>query len=64
MSSKSGLDMQVVLGGVDIEKNEVFDQVIPVERAIVHEQYRQSPFALYNDVGEEHRQQLFTFLLS
>nr|XP_033467828.1 hyaluronan-binding protein 2-like [Epinephelus lanceolatus] len=48
---KSGLDMQVVLGGVDIEKNEVFDQVIPVERAIVHEQYRQSPFALYNDVA-------------
>lgn len=46
--------MQVVLGGVDIEKNEAYDQVIPVERAIVHEEYKESPFALHNDVGELH----------
>lgn len=44
--------MRVVLGGVDIQKDETYDQVIPVERAIVHEGYKQSPFALYNDVGE------------
>lgn len=44
--------MRVVLGGVDIQKDETYDQVIPVERAIVHESYNQSPFALYNDVGE------------
>lgn len=44
--------MQVVLGGVDIEKDEVYDQVIPVEKAIVHEEYKESPFALHNDVGE------------
>lgn len=44
--------MRVVLGGVDIHKDEMYDQVIPVERAIVHEGYNQSPFALYNDVGE------------
>ncbi|XP_054454628.1 hyaluronan-binding protein 2 [Anoplopoma fimbria] len=48
---KSKVEMQVVLGGVDIEKDEVYDQVIPVEKAIVHENYRESPFALYNDVA-------------
>lgn len=44
--------MQVALGGVDIEKDEVYDQVIPVEKAITHENYNQSPFALYNDIGK------------
>lgn len=44
--------MQVVLGGVDIEKDEAYDQAIQVERAIVHEHYRESPFALHNDIGE------------
>lgn len=44
--------MQVALGGVDIEKDEVYDQVIPVEKAIVHENYNQSPFVLYNDIGK------------
>lgn len=44
--------MQVVLGGVDIEKDETSDQAIEVEQAIVHEQYRESPFALHNDIGE------------
>ncbi|TNN67712.1 Hyaluronan-binding protein 2 [Liparis tanakae] len=43
--------MQVVLGGVDLEKEEVFDQVIPVEKAIVHEKYKETPSALYNDVA-------------
>lgn len=44
--------MRVVLGGVDIEKDEAYDQVIPVEKVVVHEAYNQTPFALYNDVGE------------
>ncbi|XP_051274058.1 hyaluronan-binding protein 2-like isoform X1 [Dicentrarchus labrax] len=48
---KSGMEMQVVLGGVDIEKDEVYEQVIPVEKAIVHEDYKESPFALHNDVA-------------
>ncbi|XP_034070207.1 hyaluronan-binding protein 2-like [Gymnodraco acuticeps] len=43
--------MQVVLGGVDLEKDEVYDQVIPVENAIVHELHRESPFALHNDIA-------------
>lgn len=44
--------MQVVLGGVDIQKDEAYDQVIAVENAIVHEGYRKTPNALYNDIGE------------
>ncbi|XP_047465134.1 hyaluronan-binding protein 2-like [Mugil cephalus] len=48
---KSGAEMQVVLGGVDIDRDEVYDQVIPVENAIVHREYRQTPFAVYNDVA-------------
>ncbi|XP_059180749.1 hyaluronan-binding protein 2-like [Centropristis striata] len=48
---KSGVEMQVVMGGVDIEKDEVYDQVISVEKAIVHGEYRESPFALHNDVA-------------
>ncbi|XP_053269666.1 hyaluronan-binding protein 2 [Pleuronectes platessa] len=48
---KSGVEMQVVLGGVDIEKDEVYDQVIPVVKAIMHEEYRATNFALYNDVA-------------
>lgn len=46
----------MVLGGVDIEKDEAYDQVIPVEKAVVHEAYNQTPFALYNDVGEAQMQ--------
>ncbi|KAM7370771.1 hypothetical protein PAMP_010292 [Pampus punctatissimus] len=48
---KSGMEMQVVLGGVDIQKDEVYDQVIPVERAVVHQNYKESPFALHNDIA-------------
>ncbi|XP_034564218.1 hyaluronan-binding protein 2-like isoform X1 [Notolabrus celidotus] len=48
---KKGVEMQVVLGGVDIEKDEAYDQVIPVVKAIVHEGYKESPFALHNDVA-------------
>ncbi|XP_072312992.1 hyaluronan-binding protein 2-like [Eucyclogobius newberryi] len=45
------VEMQVVLGGVDIETHEVFDQIVPVEKAVVHENYRASPFALHNDIA-------------
>ncbi|XP_062298225.1 hyaluronan-binding protein 2-like [Scomber scombrus] len=48
---KAEMEMQVVLGGVDIGKDEVYDQVIPVEKAVVHEDYKESPFALHNDVA-------------
>ncbi|KAM4624561.1 hyaluronan-binding protein 2-like [Polymixia lowei] len=48
---KRSTEMQVVLGGVDIEKDEEYDQVISVERAIVHQDYKETPFGLYNDVA-------------
>ena len=53
-SSDSSKDMQVVLGGVDIRTEEPdYDQVIPVERAIVHNNYSQTDHGTaHNDVGE------------
>uniref|UniRef100_A0A8C6SIB9 trypsin n=1 Tax=Neogobius melanostomus TaxID=47308 RepID=A0A8C6SIB9_9GOBI len=47
----SDVEMQVVLGGVDIEKHEVYNQIVPVERAIVHENYRYTPLPVYNDIA-------------
>ena len=53
MSSK---DMQVVLGGVDIRADEEYDQIIPVERAILHKDYRRTIYGTaHNDVGEAMR---------
>ncbi|XP_041819306.1 hyaluronan-binding protein 2-like [Chelmon rostratus] len=44
-------EYQVVLGGVDIDRAETTDQTIPVIETIVHENYRTSPVAVYNDVA-------------
>ncbi|CAG5906144.1 unnamed protein product [Menidia menidia] len=44
-------EFQVVLGGVNIEKREEMDQTIPVIETIVHENYRETQAALYNDVA-------------
>ncbi|XP_033467232.2 factor VII-activating protease-like isoform X1 [Epinephelus lanceolatus] len=44
-------DYQVVLGGVNIEKQEEMDQTIPVIQTIPHENYRDNTTALYNDVA-------------
>lgn len=49
--SQSDNEYQVVLGGVDIDKAEEIDQTIPVIQTIVHENYRESRFAVYNDIG-------------
>lgn len=57
------MEMQVVMGGVDIKKDEAFDQVIPVERAIVHDDYNEGPFAIHNDVGEMQRLKSFHHLV-
>ncbi|KAF3853634.1 hypothetical protein F7725_014322 [Dissostichus mawsoni] len=48
---ESNLDYQVVMGGVNIEKQEEMDQTIPVIQTIVHENYRATPQALYNDIA-------------
>ncbi|XP_059180781.1 hyaluronan-binding protein 2-like [Centropristis striata] len=44
-------DYQVVLGGVNLDKQEEIDQTIPVIQTIVHENYREEPSALYNDIA-------------
>ncbi|XP_042363712.1 hyaluronan-binding protein 2-like [Plectropomus leopardus] len=44
-------DYQVVMGGVDILKQEESDQTIPVIQTIVHEDYRDTPTALHNDIA-------------
>ncbi|XP_034070204.1 hyaluronan-binding protein 2-like [Gymnodraco acuticeps] len=48
---KSHLDYQVVMGGVNISKQEGMDQTIPVIQTIVHENYRSTPEAEYNDIA-------------
>ncbi|XP_063046936.1 hyaluronan-binding protein 2-like isoform X2 [Engraulis encrasicolus] len=44
-------DMQVVLGGLDLGKKEDFEQTFAVEQAIVHEKYRETSAAVYNDIA-------------
>lgn len=41
----------MVLGGVNLFKEEEMDQIIPVVETIVHENYRETNEGLYNDVG-------------
>lgn len=50
-SSGANDEFQVVLGGVNIDKQEDMDQTIPVIRTIVHENYRDVRVAVYNDIG-------------
>ncbi|XP_026770832.2 hyaluronan-binding protein 2 isoform X2 [Pangasianodon hypophthalmus] len=45
------LEMQVVLGGVDLEKHEAADQTVEVEDYIMHENYTETGDALYNDIA-------------
>lgn len=51
LSSGANDEFQVVLGGVNIDKQEEMDQTIPVIRTIIHEQYRDARVAVYNDIG-------------
>lgn len=45
-------DMQVVVGGLSLNTKESTEQTLKVEEAIVHENYRESPAAVYNDIGK------------
>lgn len=45
-------EMQVEVGGVMLEKKEDSEQIIPVEDYIVHENYKETKDALFNDIGE------------
>ena len=54
--STGSKDMQVVLGGVDVTTEEPSDQVISVERAIIHSNYSESENGTAsNDLGEAMR---------
>lgn len=44
-------DMQVAVGGLSLDMDEPTEQTIKVEEAIVHENYRETPAAVYNDIG-------------
>uniref|UniRef100_A0A4W4H063 trypsin n=1 Tax=Electrophorus electricus TaxID=8005 RepID=A0A4W4H063_ELEEL len=44
-------DFQVVLGGVDLGKVEPSEQTLEVVETIVHEQYRETPESVYNDIA-------------
>ncbi|XP_039995793.1 hyaluronan-binding protein 2-like isoform X2 [Xiphias gladius] len=44
-------DMQVVMGGLSLDTVQDTEQTINVEAAIVHENYRETPNAVYNDIA-------------
>uniref|UniRef100_A0A672Y8Q0 trypsin n=1 Tax=Sphaeramia orbicularis TaxID=375764 RepID=A0A672Y8Q0_9TELE len=44
-------DMQVVLGGQNLDHTEPTEQVLTVERVIRHPDYRETPVAVYNDIA-------------
>lgn len=45
-------DMQVVMGGLSLDADEPTEQTLRVEEAIRHENYRETPNAVYNDIGD------------
>ncbi|XP_037637288.1 hyaluronan-binding protein 2-like isoform X1 [Sebastes umbrosus] len=44
-------DMQVVVGGLSLNMVETTEQTLQVEEAIRHENYRETPAAVYNDIA-------------
>lgn len=40
------------MGGVNLEKDDPGKQFVEVEKIIVHENYTETPEALYNDIGQ------------
>ncbi|KAL2078016.1 hypothetical protein ACEWY4_025701 [Coilia grayii] len=44
-------ELQVELGGMLLDKKEESEQIISVEKALMHEDYKQTPDALHNDVA-------------
>lgn len=45
-------DMQVLMGSLSLDKTDPSAQTLPVENAIVHQRYRETPGAVYNDIGK------------
>lgn len=50
--SLHGKDMQVVMGDLSLNMIEGTEQTVRVEEAIVHENFRETPTAVYNDIGD------------
>ncbi|XP_070834163.1 hyaluronan-binding protein 2-like [Chaetodon trifascialis] len=44
-------DMQVLMGVLSLDTEETTEQTLNVEEAIVHENYRETPAAVYNDIA-------------
>ncbi|XP_073337912.1 hyaluronan-binding protein 2-like [Pagrus major] len=44
-------DMEVAMGGLSLNMDEPTEQILRVEEAIRHENYRETPSAVYNDIG-------------
>lgn len=43
--------MQVVIGSLSLDAEEPSEQIVKVEEAIKHENYRETSAAVYNDIG-------------
>lgn len=52
LNSERGNDMQVVVGRLSLDTDEPTGQIINVEEAIVHENYRETLVSVHNDIGE------------
>lgn len=52
LHSQPSMDRQVVLGSLSLNDVEPTEQVIQVQEAILHENYRETREAVYNDIGE------------
>lgn len=50
--SDSKKDFQVVLGSINLAKPEPSHQTLEVVETIIHEQYRETPESVYNDIGD------------
>ncbi|XP_049926484.1 hyaluronan-binding protein 2-like [Epinephelus moara] len=46
-----GKDMEVVMGGLSLDVDESTEQTVKVAEAIRHENYRETPTAVYNDIA-------------
>lgn len=44
--------MQVVMGGLTLNTTEETKQTVRVQEAILHENFRETPTAVYNDIGD------------
>lgn len=45
-------EVRLEMGGVNLEKDDPAKQFLEVEKTIVHENYTETPEALYNDIGQ------------